>query len=280
MNCSRFEELLSDYIDQTIAPPQSSDFRAHSLMCRDCRALLDDVKTAVKECRTEDDLDMPEWLETSLARIPAEHRPLDCAGFEEIVTEFLDGFVPAPVYHRFEEHSSACETCSNLLTDVVYAVAACHSVHTYEDYETSEALIEKLQAVMPSRRRSFRRLFADAATAVFNLILPRATQGAGWSLATASLLVFITAATLLFGFSDDGTFTGIYRQAHVKAAELYSDTADLYSQREEVVAEFEQVGSDIGEIWDTIGGEKKNKASVDNQPRKDATATPQPEPKQ
>ncbi|HEY7545876.1 MAG TPA: hypothetical protein VID27_13375, partial [Blastocatellia bacterium] len=146
------------------------------------------------------------------------------------------------------------------------------------DYEPSKALIEKLQAVMPSRRRSFRRVFADAATAVFNLLMPRATQGAGWSFATASLLIFITAATLLLGFSDDGTFTGIYRQAHVKAAELYSHTADLYSQREEVVAELEQVGSDIGEIWDTISGERKDKQSGDNQPQKDAT--PQPERKQ
>ncbi len=264
---------MSDYIDQTIAPPQSSDFRAHSLQCRDCRALLDDVKAAVKECRTEADLEMPEWLETSLAMIAKEHRPLDCAGFEEIITEFLDGFVPALVYHRFEEHSASCETCSNLLTDVVYAVAACHSVHTYEDYEPSKALIEKLQAVMPSSRRSFRRIFADAATAVFNLLLPRATQGAGWSFATASLLALITVATLLFGFSDDGTFTGVYRQARVKAAELYSQTTDFYSQREEVVAEIEQVGSDIGEIWDTIGGEKKE--PVDNQPKKDATAAPQ-----
>ncbi|MEW6208089.1 MAG: zf-HC2 domain-containing protein [Acidobacteriota bacterium] len=272
MNCSRFEELLSDYIDQTIAPPLSTDFRAHSLQCRDCRALLDDVKTAVKECRTEDVLDMPEWLETSLARIPSEHRPLDCSGFEEIITEFLDGFVPAAVYHRFEEHSSACEKCSDLLTDVVYAVAACHSVHTYEDYEAPTSLIEKLNRVMPSGRRSFRRIFADAATSVFNILLPRATQGAGWSFATASLLVFVTTAMLLFGFSDDGTFTGIYRQAHVKAAELYSEGADLYSQREEVVAEIEQVRSNIGEIWDTIGGEKKE--PVDNQPRKDSQAEP------
>jgi predicted anti-sigma-YlaC factor YlaD len=271
MKCSRFEELLSDYLDQTIAPPLSTDFRAHSLQCRDCRALLDDVKVAVKECRTEDVFDTPRWLESSLARIPSEHRPIDCAGFEEMITEFLDGFVPASVYHRFEEHSSVCEKCSNLLTDVVYAVAACHSVHTYEDYEAPASLIEKLQAVMPSRRRSFRRVFADAATAVFNVILPRATQSAGWSFATASLMVFVTAAMLLFGFSDDGTFGGIYRQAQVKAAELYSEGADLYSQREEVVAELEQVGSNIGDIWDAIGGEKKEPAS---QPRKDSQADP------
>jgi hypothetical protein len=145
-----------------------------------------------------------------------------------------------------------------LLTDVVYAVAACHSVHTYEDYEAPRSLTDKLCRVMPARKRSFAKAFADGATSLFNFILPQTTESAAWSFATASILVFATAAALLLGFSDDGTIAGIYRQAHVKAAELYSEGSDLYSQKQEVVAEIKQVRSDIGELWDTLGGEKKS----------------------
>jgi anti-sigma factor RsiW len=272
MDCSRFEELLSDYIDGMLAPPLSSQFGAHALCCRPCRQALDDVKSAVAVCRADEDIELPEWLASSLEMIPVEHQPLDCFSFEEIITEFLDGFVPAPVYHRFEEHATSCDKCSTLLTDVVYAVAACHSVHTYEDYEAPDALVEKLSSVMPTRRRSVARVFADRVTAGFNLILPRTTQGAAWSFATVSLLIFTTFAALLLGFSDDGTMGGVYRQAHVKAAELYSEGAGLYSQRQEVVAEIQQVGSDIGELWDTLGGhQQKTENKSDGQPQKDTT---------
>lgn len=275
MNCSKFEELLNDHIDGALASAQSSDFRAHTLQCRDCRALLDEVKAARQACKEEDDVEIPASLQSSLARIPAENSPLDCFRFEELITEFLDGFVPAPIYHRFEEHAADCKECSDVLTDVVYAVAACHSIHTYEDYEAPQSLIENLYQVMPARRGSFAKVFADRATSIFNLILPRATGGAAWSLATASVLVVVTATALLFGFSDDGTITGIYRQAQVKAAELYSEGSDLYSQKQEVVAEIEQVRSDIGELWDTLGGEKKSGSQqpTDSYSQKEATTT-------
>jgi hypothetical protein len=185
---------------------------------------------------------------------------MDCQAFEEVITEFLDGFVPAIVYHRFESHSAECQKCSTLLTGVVYAVAACHSVHTYEDYEVCESLIERLEALMPERRPSLARALANAAVAVMSRLIPSATQGAAWSLTTASMLVFATLGLLLFGFSDDRTVSGIYRQAHVKAAEIYSQGAGIYAQKNEVVARLHEVGSDLGEIWSTIGGENQSGA--------------------
>ena len=62
-------------------------------------------------------------------------------------------------------------------------------------------------------------------------------------------------AFLLFGFSDDQTVSGIFRQTQVKMSKLYSRSAGLYAQKEDVIAEFHKVRSNIGEVWNTLGGE-------------------------
>ncbi|MCI0487709.1 MAG: zf-HC2 domain-containing protein [Blastocatellia bacterium] len=261
MNCSKFEESLSQYLDGMLSGSDARLFRAHSLKCRSCRTTLDDVKAVLEICKLPDETPLSGALEAALLNIPAEQGPLDCYGFEELITEFLDGFVPARTYNLFETHAASCEDCSGLLTEVVYAVAACHSVHTYEDYEAPAALIEKLEALVPEQRRSFKRKtfflgreLSDRITAWVGYLIPSATGGVRWSFATGSMLAFATFASLLFGFSDDWTVGGIYRQAHVKAGQLYSQGAGIYGQKDEVVAQLQQVGSGIEEIWDTLGG--------------------------
>ena len=270
MDCSKFELSLSDYLDGTLNRPEASLFREHSLQCRACRGLMDDVKSAITECNSQETVESPPALELALFTIPAEHTPLDCHGWEELVTEFLDGFVPAPTYHRFEEHATACGCCSNLLTDVVYAVAACHSVHTYEEYDVPEALADRLLSVMPESLKSLRRRVADRVSAVAAFLMPRRTQAAPWSFATASILAFASVALLVFDSSGDLSVKGIYRQARVKAAEIYSRSSDIYAQKDEVVGRLQEVRSDIHEIWETMGGD-------DARPERESDAVDLPE---
>lgn len=270
MDCNKFENGISDYFDGLLAPGDATSFRAHALQCRACHSLMDDVKAAISACRQQDELEPPALLETALAAIPAEHGALECSGFEELITEFLDGFVPAPTYHRFEEHAEKCDECSTLLTGVVYAVAACHSVHTFEEVEVTEPLLARLIAMMPERTPSLARRVADRFAAFAGHLIPHTTQSARWTFATAASLAFATFALLLFGFSDDGTVTGIYRQAHVKVSELYTQGADVYTQTDKVVARLERVGLGIGEFWDTLGGETKSDGKEDNHNQKQA----------
>jgi anti-sigma factor RsiW len=261
MNCNRFEEGLSDYFDGLLETAETTLFKAHSLQCRACRSLMDDVKAAISACQEEHDIEPSVLLERSLEEIPAEHRTLGCSGFEELITEFLDGFVPAPAYHRFEEHAHQCDKCSSLLTDVVYAVAACHSVHTFEEVDVAEPFLARLIAMMPERQPGFVQKVAAGFVAVARRVIPRPTQSARWTFATAASLAFATFALLLFGFSDDGTITGVYRQAHVRFSELYTQGADVYTQTDKLVARLERVGLGLGEIWDTLGGEDRSKTN-------------------
>jgi predicted anti-sigma-YlaC factor YlaD len=253
MDCRTFEEQISEYLDGALAKQEAAPFRAHLLQCRACRALLDDVKCAVSEFKTDDGIEPSPMLESSLCTIASAHAPFDCAAFEALITEFLDGFVPAATYHRFEEHAADCDPCSGLLTEVVYAVAACHSVHTYEEVEAPESLFADLLNIASANRQSASRRLADRVTTLVVRLIPRPRRGLRWSLATAASLVLATFGYLLFGFSDDGTVKGIYRQAHVKFGQLYSQGADIYAQKDELAARLERVGIGIGEIWDSLG---------------------------
>jgi predicted anti-sigma-YlaC factor YlaD len=257
MDCRKFQEKLGDYFDSSLQPLEAKLFRAHALQCRACRSVMDELKTVINVCKRQDDLEPPVSLEEALAAIPDEHAAFGCRAFEALITEFLDGFVPAPIYHRFEEHAETCDACSTLLTGVVYAVAACHSVHTFEELDVPEDLISGLVAVMPRRKRPMTFRIASRITSLAENLIPRATQNARWTFGTAASLSLAMFTFLLFGFSDDGTVSGVYRQARVRASELYSQGADIYTETDGVVARLERVGLGIGEFWDTLGGEAK-----------------------
>jgi predicted anti-sigma-YlaC factor YlaD len=265
MDCRRFEEQISEYLDGLLDRADATLFREHSLQCRECRSLLDEVRGALDDCRMADALDVSHVLQSALITIAGEEAAFGCPAFEEMVTEFLDGFVPAPVYHRFEEHASGCGNCSGLLTDVVYAVAACHSVHTYEEVETPESLISGLLRISCERR--LKKTLGGRVTALAASLIPRAAPNPRWTFATAASLVFATFALLLFSFSDDGTVAGIYRQAHVKFGQIYSHGADIYSRKDELAARIERVGHGIGEIWDSLGGADGGRAE-NSQPKR------------
>jgi putative zinc finger protein len=269
MNCDTFEEKLSDYFDGFLVARDASLFRAHALQCRGCRSLMDDVKATIQICSEQEKLDMPSMLETALMAISVEHAVLGCEGFEALITEFLDGFVPAPTYHRFEEHAGGCTECSLLLTEVVYAVAACHSVHTFEEVELPASVLANLLGVMPARKPTFAHRIADGLGVIADHLIPNPARTARWTFATSITLAIAMLAFLFLGFSDDGTVAGIYRQAHIKASELYSHSTDVYAQTDKAVAKLETVGYRIGEFWDTLGGESESQGRVNQSPRQE-----------
>src|SRR5215211_7129626 len=100
MDCRNFEDSITEYLDGSLPSPGGGLFLAHSLQCRACRSLLDEVKTALQDCKEPAEVETPSYLETALFTIAGDGISFDCSGFEEIVSEFLDGFVPAATYHR------------------------------------------------------------------------------------------------------------------------------------------------------------------------------------
>ena len=133
IDCSQFEEHLSDYLDKNLDRAIHKQVAAHALKCPICHSLLNEVKNAVGICH---EISAPNNPMTKLeARILAMTMPetaMSCADFEEHLTDYLDGFLPAPIFHRWERHAVLCEKCTDLPGAVVRSIAACY---TYKNEE-------------------------------------------------------------------------------------------------------------------------------------------------
>ena len=51
INCTQFEELLTDYLDKTLDASINSAVGAHAMGCPVCHTLLNDVRQGLDACR-------------------------------------------------------------------------------------------------------------------------------------------------------------------------------------------------------------------------------------
>src|SRR3954470_3846964 len=128
INCTRFEELLTDYLDRTLDSSLNAAVGEHALSCPLCHALLNDVKESLDLCRT---VAAPKVSMTHLeARVLSMTMPetaMVCDEFEEYLTDYMDGFLPAALFHRWERHAVLCNTCTDLPGMVVRSIGACYT---------------------------------------------------------------------------------------------------------------------------------------------------------
>jgi hypothetical protein len=270
INCKEFDSLLAEYVNGGLEQEVRRSVAGHSLQCRSCRVLLDDVKVKLREGGQDAEVMSSPGLDSVLEMIPEAESDLSCGRFEELISDFLDGFVHASVYHKFARHSDACSQCSRGLTDVVYAVAACHSVHIYEEQDVPETLTSKLAAIgtesqgealecsprpmtLAGRRLMWwgrARGLAGLRGRISRLIPTNSVE----RVATVCGLVLASLAVAIFGPARDTVISGVFRKAQSRATSFYNHSVDIYSQREVVEARFERVGEDLGRVWKALGG--------------------------
>src|SRR5262245_45808066 len=104
MLCSEFEDRLSDYIEGALEPEAHRLFAEHSLKCPVCHETLAEVRSAMQACRVA--VVPPRDLEARILQSTAPETGMSCQDFEEFLTDYLDGFLPAPLYHRWERHAA------------------------------------------------------------------------------------------------------------------------------------------------------------------------------
>jgi len=259
ISCREFDSLLVEYVDGGLQQDWRKGMASHSLQCRSCRVLLDDVKVRLRDVGRDSEMITNPRLEAVLESIPDSQSDLSCPCFQDLISDFLDGFVHASVYHRFARHSDSCSACSRVLTDVVYAVAACHSAHIYEEHEVPQALTARLAVIGPQGQRQLghrpglirsggpvdrtRRRHGRVIQAISRL-LPRTSMDRA---ATVCGLVLASLAVAIFGPARDSGILGMFRKAQSRAT-------SIYSQREIVEARFERVGEDLGRVWKALSG--------------------------
>ena len=100
LNCSQFEELLTDYLDKTLTNGVQKSVAAHALACPLCHALLNDVKESLEVCRTMAAPATPMTrLEARVISMTMPETAMTCEDFEGYLTDYLDGFLPAAAFH-------------------------------------------------------------------------------------------------------------------------------------------------------------------------------------
>ena len=91
INCSKFEESLTDYLDGALDKPLKVAMAEHALQCPLCHTLLNEVKTALEVCR---EISAPKHsmthLEARILSMTAPQTAMACLDFENYLTDYLD----------------------------------------------------------------------------------------------------------------------------------------------------------------------------------------------
>lgn len=223
MLCVEFEDRLSDYLDGALDAAMQLDFNEHALRCPVCHELLSEVRGALVECRTSVPPQPSPGLEARILMQTAPETAMSCEEFEEHLTDYLDGFLPAQLYHRWERHAALCERCTELPGQVVRSIGACYQ-YVSEEMPLPAGLHERiLQATLGT-------------TAADEVRAPLASRVAAWlrgwldvvvspQLATVATMVLVAVLVGTTTISDDGSIRGMYRASLRLAAQTYEHGA-------------------------------------------------------
>jgi len=260
MRCKQFEQSISDYLDGLLNQEQHRAFAEHRLACAPCRALIEDVQTVVNSLREAPEIEAPPALQSHLFAIYRSAPGMSCFECEELITDFLDGFIEAPVYHAFEEHINLCPSCSSLLTDVVYAIAACHSLH-FDEQEVAESLVTGILKATSDGAKiepapAWRRLWA-VCKPFFNPVMSP-------QFATATLILISSFAVLLTSTSN------LYSRLNLFGGRLYSKSTAVLAQKDSLIENIRLIRGEVSNFivssLDTLEAEKKRESESDSSP--------------
>lgn len=227
INCSTFEELLTDYLDKTLESTAHKSVASHALACPLCHSLLNDVKDSLEVCRK---ISAPATPLTRLeARVLAMTMPetaMPCGDFEGSLTDYLDGFLPAQVFHRWERHAALCTSCEDLPGMVVRSIAACYT-YKMDELEVPAGLNQRILNLtsglgLPATVE--KSLAARAGEWLSGLRFPGIPQ-------LAPVAMMLTFAFLVFSqtVSADGSLAGVYQTGVELAETTYQQGSEVWN---------------------------------------------------
>ncbi|MGB8509834.1 MAG: zf-HC2 domain-containing protein [Pyrinomonadaceae bacterium] len=271
MLCSDFEDRLTDYLDGALDAGAGRTFAEHALRCPVCHELLSEVKNTLVECREATPPPPSPQLEARILSQTAPESTMSCGEFEDYLTDYLDGFLPAPLYHRWERHAALCAGCTELPGQVVRSIGACYS-YISEERAVPAGLHERiLQATLGT-------------TEVAEVRAPVSARIAEWlrgwldvvvspQLATVATMILIAVFVGTNTISDDGSIGGMYRASLRLAEQTYEHGAKQAS-------ELKQVTEGIENLVTTPAKEGAAEMKAAPSPSQSAPAAVAPQPEQ
>jgi anti-sigma factor RsiW len=231
INCSQFEESLTDYLDKTLDRATFKAVAEHAISCPLCHSLLNEVKGALSACRALAEPRLPlTRLEAKILASTVPNSALHCEEFEDHLTDYLDGFLPAQVFHRWERHAVLCDDCTDLPGAVVRSIAAIVS-YKLDELPVPAGLHEKiLQSTIGTER-------AAAARASMSDRFKEWVRGFSFPISVPQLAP--VAMMMMFAFlvfsqtvSADGSLSDVYAKSFQLAEQTYEQSAAAWNGKE------------------------------------------------
>jgi len=268
MLCHEFEDRLTDYLDGALEMQANREFAEHALRCPVCHDLLGEVKNTLLACSASEAPVAGAGLEARILLKTMPETAIACAEFEDHLTDYLDGFLMAPLYHRWERHAALCASCSELPGAVVRAIGACY---TYKQDELAvpaglEARIlqSTIGNVLPQQVRApiKSRLVEWLRGALDPIVSPQ--------LASVATMLLVSVFVLTNTVSTDGSIGGVY-QASLQLAERTAGNASRSSALPNGMKQL------AGSVNDLMGGDedpnKRNDANKNQNASNQNSAT-------
>ncbi len=166
-------------------------------------------------------------LEARILSKTAPQTAMACNEFEGHLTDYLDGFLPAAAFHRWERHAAVCSTCEDLPGMVVRSIAACYT-YKMDELAVPAGLHERILNLtsgsikLTPAKTSWKQ---DAAEWLRGLKFPVAIPQ------LAPVAMILAFAFLMFGdtVSADGTIAGIYQRSVELAGQTYQQSSAVWS---------------------------------------------------
>jgi hypothetical protein len=259
MLCHEFEDQLTDYLDGALEMQANREFAEHAMRCPVCHDLLGEVKNTLLACSASEAPLAGAGLEARILFKTMPETAITCADFENHLTDYLDGFLMAPLYHRWERHAALCASCSELPGAVVRAIGACY---TYKQDELTvpaglEARIlqSTIGNVLPREVRApmGSRLIEWLRGALDPIVSPQ--------LASVATMLLVSVFVLTNTVSTDGSVGGIY-QASLQLAER---TAGNASRSSALPNGMKQLAGSVNDLMGGNEGEGKANDANKNQ---------------
>ncbi len=147
-------------------------------------------------------------LEARILQKTMPETAMRCDEFEECLTDYLDGFLPAHLYHRWERHAALCDRCTELPGEVVRAIGACYT-YISEEQPLPAGLNERiLQATLGTvTPQEIKAPWRARAASRFRLWLDPIISP---QLATVATMLLAATLVLTNTVSADGSIGGVY----------------------------------------------------------------------
>lgn len=229
IDCTAFEESLSDYLERSLGSTVHKAVASHALACPLCHSLLNDVKEAMAACHQLAEPRQPiSRLEAGILARTIPDSTVNCSEFEEHLTDYLDGFLPASVFHRWERHAALCDECTDLPGMVVRSLAAIVN-YKLDELPVPAGLHQRIfnltsrTELSKAMKPSLAERFGEWARGLsFPISVPQLAPVAGML-----LVAFLAFSQTV---SADGSISGVYAQGVQLAEQTYRQGTEVLNE--------------------------------------------------